>query len=390
MGSPEVEQFLSTRGGSVLATAFRFRWVGAVLMLAMAIAVYLSGHRSPAPLTVLTGETMGTTYRVILGSAAFGVEVPSGLSERAAVKAAEKQIQTETESAVRDTLEDVNAAFSTYDPESELSHFNTAGVGDTVAVSPAVIALLQRSLRISEASNGSFDPTVGSLVNRWQFGPGRASLEVPGDDEIAGQLERTGFDGVEIDEENETLTKLKKGLEIDLSAMAKGHGVDRVAVALAEMGYEGVFAEIGGEIVTRGTKPDGSPWTVAVRNPAAPFDPRGVTPMPLTDAAMATSGDYFNFHEVDGQRYGHTIDPRTGRPVTHDLIAATVVAPDCATADALATALMVMGPTEGYDWAAARDVAAMLTRKDGTVRETPCFEQWKSSVSGSLPCHPSF
>ena len=319
---------------------------------------------------------MGTTYRLLASPGDWLAELPSGSPGRVAVEGAVRDTISRT--AVI-TLDKVNYRFSTYDPVSRLSRFNAAEAGVPVKVDLETMDLVLRSFDWQEETGGAFDPTVGPLVNRWQFGPDRGDLVVPTAAEVAELLKAVGPQNVRFDIESMTLTKLVDGVRLDLSAAAKGYGVDRLGSDLVELGHGDNFVEIGGEIRTRGRKPDGSPWTVAVRNPAAPFDPRGVRPLPLVDAAMATSGNYFNYHEVDGVRYGHTIDPRTGRPVTHDLAAATVVATDCAAADAYATALMVMGPTEGYDWAAERGVAAMLTTAAGDVRETPAFEAWKAT-----------
>lgn len=361
--------------------ATSFPAVGGLLPVACLLAACGRGP-IPGPVTpiVVEGETMGTTYRILVSPGDGIAELPPDSPGRAAVSGAVRETISQTAVIA---LDKVNYRFSTYDPVSRLSRFNAADTGVPVKVDLETMDLVLRSFEWHEETGGAFDPTVGPLVNRWQFGPDRGDLVIPTESEVTELLKAVGPENVRFDIESMTLTKLVDGVRLDLSAAAKGYGVDRLGSALAELGHGDNFVEIGGEIRTRGEKPDGSPWTVAVRNPAAPFDPRGVRPMPLIDAAIATSGNYFNFHEVDGVRYGHTIDPRTGRPVTHDLAAATVIAADCATADAYATALMVMGPTQGYDWAAARGVAAMLTTTDSKVRQTPAFEAWKTT--GELP-----
>ena len=354
------------------------KWWLVAAAVAAAVAFALARRGDDRPL-VLAGETMGTTYRVVLGDFEGGVEIPPGGDPEEVLRAA-------AEAVAADALAAVNAAFNTYDPASDLARFNAAPAGEPVPVAAETVQLVRRAFDLSAATGGAFDPTVGPLVRRWQFGPGRGRLEVPTEAETDALLARVGTALVEVGKG--TLTKRADGVELDLSAMAKGHGVDRVSAALADAGFPASLTEIGGELAARGAKPDGSPWRVSVMNPRDPFSPaaRG-EPRPLRDAGMATSGDYFNFHEVDGRRYGHTLDPRTGRPVTHELAAVTVVAPDCATADALATALMVMGPTEGYDWAEAHDVAAVFTAADGAVRQTPCHAAWKDA--GELSCRPS-
>lgn len=350
---------------------------GRFLLVAASIATTgLLGCAEPTKpsLPVISGETMGTQYRIVLGNTN--------------IDAAElQQLQTDVEAE----LAAFNRIFSTYAPESEISRFNNF---DEVSTSwPAdeqLFRVVQHAADLAEDSGGAFDPTVGPLVRRWQFGPGRGQLKPPSDEEVAALRESVGINHLELSVDGQSGSAMQKdhsAVELDLSAIAKGTGVDRLCQLLVERGYSSALVDIGGELRAIGRKPDGSAWKVAVRDPSDPFNPnRQSKPAVLHDAAIATSGSYFNFHEVDGVRYSHTIDPRTGRPVTHDLVSVTVVACDCETADAHATTLMVLGPSEGYHWAASRGVAAMLIRESGESRLTGAYNAWLNT--GSVTCPP--
>lgn len=344
------------------------------------LLLLLIGCQQPkSPRPVITGETMGTQYRVTLADSTLS-------SER--VDAVRGEIES--------SLKAFNRVFSTYDPESVISRFNNAAADEEVLVSDQLIELFRRSVDVAEQSGGAFDPTVGPLVNRWQFGPGRKQLEPPTDEEISSLKSCVGYQKVSAKLHDEfaslemcrslsQMTKSVDGVQLDLSAIAKGHAVDVLCSRLEYLGLSSFLVDIGGELRAVGRKADGSPWKVAVRNPEDPLNAsRQSQPAALIDAAMATSGSYFNFYEIDGVRYSHTIDPRTGRPVTHDLASVTIIACDCETADAYATTLMVLGPDTGYDWASERGIAAMLIREAGAVRMTDAYTNWLST--GTVQC----
>lgn len=354
-----------------MSFSIRFSFVAAVL------AAFSGCQNSSTSLPVISGETMGTQYRVTLGKESVSADDAETLR---------RVIETE--------LVAFNEVFSTYEPQSDISRFNSAAAGDLVAVDKSLIECWNRARAISENSKGAFDPTVGPLVNRWQFGPGREKLDPPDQAEIDELKSRVGYTKIEVrpidesksNENAEALTKTVDGVRLDLSAIAKGRGVDHLCGVLEANGFESFLVDIGGELRAAGRKPNGDPWRVAVRNPSDPFDTsRQSKPAELNDAAIATSGDYFNFHEVDGVRYGHTIDPRSGRPVSHELASVTVVACDCETADAYATTLMVLGADAGYDWSADHRVAAMLVERDGSVRLAPAYGVWLRTGEISCP-----
>lgn len=342
------------------------RFVAPGLFVLLVAGTYLRSHPdAPAPdrpaaqpevgaanptaldVTELSGAVFGTT---------FSVKVVSPSSAPIDEQAAAQTIQRE--------LNAIDASMSTWKDDSELSRLNRAQVGQAVVVSPPLFAVLDLAAQVHTASGGAFDVTVGPLVNRWGFGPDGRPSSAPTDAELATLRASVGQSHLVLDPAGPTATRQVDGLSADLSAIAKGYAVDRVSQALRDLGHDRHMVEIGGEIRASGENGDGRPWRIAIEKPDSlartPFDVVG-----LSDEAMATSGDYRNVVELDGQRLSHTIDPRTGRPVTHGLASVTVVAPTCAAADAWATALSVLGPIEGATVADAHDVAAtFLVRTD--------------------------
>lgn len=309
---------------------------------------------------VFTGATMGTTYTVTVTA----VE-----TDRAAV-----QLQ----SAIQGALADVDRAMSTYDEQSELSRLNRSTTSGWIDVSVDLFRVLQHAVDIGERTAGAFDVTVGPLVDAWGFGPSPRSDTVLSEAQVATLLQRVGFSNVALDLDGPRVKKMRRDLRIDLSALAKGHGVDRVADVLERAGHDGYLIEVGGEIRARGRRTDGRPWRVGIENPA------GTQSMfwrvvELRDKALATSGDYQNYFEADGRRYSHTIDPRSGYPITHGLASVSVVHDQCVIADALATALGVLGPDDGYEVAVSEGWAALFVVRedDGSLSEraTPAFPQ---------------
>lgn len=313
----------------------------------------------PRPV-VLSGETMGTTYQAKF----FGVETEE------AVAALGESIQAE--------LEEVNRQMSTYLPDSEISRFNASDSTDWFDVSTETEQVVRRSLEIAAESDGAFDPTVMPLVRLWRFGPAKEKQpEFPSDEAIAVARSHVGYSLIETRAEPPALRKSDPRAEVDLSAIAKGHGVDRVGAVLRRSGVDSWFVEIGGETLTSGVKPDGAPWIVGVEIPGAETRSAG-TLVRVVDEALATSGDYRNYYEVDGVRYSHTIDPATGRPVLHSLASVSVLAKNCADADAYATAISVLGEERGMRLAEDAGIDAMLIVRDASAlrtRFTPGFER---------------
>lgn len=353
-------------GGSLLAPAGVLALVGC------------SGTSRLPELAGFDGKIMGTGYSVRLGLS-FG-------DNASKLKALEKEVYA--------TLNDVDIHMSTWRADSELSLFNDSNDGDWQVLTPATTRVIAHALDTSVASGGVFDATVGPLVDLWGFGPRTrtgtstdAGAEIsssatntyarrPSAKAISQTLAQIGSDSIDVDLKTNTVRKLNPSSRLDLSGIAKGHAVDRVASLLDEQGFDSYLVEVGGELKARGRKPDAIAWKVAIERPLA--GQRDVFRiLNLENAAIATSGDYRNFFADGGQRFSHSIDPRTGAPVGHELASVSVVATSTMAADALSTALMIMGPDEAMQFAQEQQIAAHLILKSGSsLKEaySPAFE----------------
>jgi thiamine biosynthesis lipoprotein len=283
-------------------------------------------------------------------------------------------VPEQVHAGVEDILEAVNASMSTYRENSEISRFNRADADVWFPVSAAFAEVFGLAREISEASGGAYDVSVAPLVDLWGFGPAMGET-VPSPEAIAAVLQRVGQSRLDFDPGQPAIRK-PGPMSLDFSSIAKGYGVDQIAEWLETQGIADYLVEIGGEIRVAGINPHGRPWRIAVERPE-PMQRAVMAAVTLTDAAIATSGDYRNFFEVDGIRYSHTIDPRTGAPVRHELVSVTVVHPSAALADAWATALTVLGPERAYDVALEQNLAAYLIRREGddfAAVSTPTME----------------
>lgn len=300
----------------------------------------------------LFGTTMGTQYRVKVTS--DGLEL-----ERHALERDIEQI-----------LETVNDQMSTYRATSELSRFNTAASTNWVSVSPDTACVVGEALRVSHLSAGAFDVTIGPLVDLWGFGPETPALRPPSVERIRAQLGKIGHGKLDARNARTAIRKAGPDLQVDLSGIAKGFAVDRLADYLEQSGADHYFVEIGGEMRVRGSSPNAGAWRIGVEKPVT--GRRAIQRvLHLNDAAIATSGDYRIFFEDGGARYAHIIDPRTGLPVTHDLASVTVISPTTMTADAWSTALMVLGPDDGFRLAERLALTALfIVKTDRGLQET--------------------
>ncbi len=294
------------------------------------------------------GPTMGTYYQVTAFCPGQGVEPLNR--------------------AVEAVLFAVNTEMSTYDPASELSRFNAAEAEVWFPVSDALVEVVTAAAALAELSHGAFDVTVAPLVNLWGFGPAGTPAAAPTDEAITQALAQTGWEALETQAAPAALRK-DRSLTVDLSAIAKGHGVDRVAAGLVALGCADLLVDIGGEVFGQGLGPGGRPWRVGVEVPDPASAGTVQRVLSIDGHAVATSGDYRNFIEYESGRVSHTIDPRTGRPVTHDLASVTVVHASAMWADGLATALNVLGLEEGLALAEAEGLAALFV-----VRREPAAE----------------
>ncbi|MDF9800132.1 thiamine biosynthesis lipoprotein [Catalinimonas alkaloidigena] len=276
------------------------------------------GSAEASPQISFSGQTMGTVYNI------------KYLDEE----------QRSFKSEVDSLLEIFNASLNHYLPESEISRFNRA---DSISMDtlyfelPYFYPVLQKSQEIVEATDGAFDPTVAPLVNAWGFGPERGDL--PDSAQVDSLLNLVGFDKIQFTQEY--VTKTEPEVQLNFSAVAKGYGVDIIADFLSSKGIENMMVDIGGEIVCKGVNSRGETWRIGIDDPAQSGNMTHA--LVIDNQAIATSGDYRNFYMRDGKKYSHTINPKTGYQVDHSVLSVSVVADNCVTADAYATAFMVMG-----------------------------------------------
>ncbi|MDA0667931.1 MAG: FAD:protein FMN transferase [Planctomycetota bacterium] len=280
--------------------------------------------------------------------------------------------------ALQDAVGQVDEHMSTYKPDSEISRFGMAPANQDFAVSADTAFVVQEAQRISALTKGAFDATVMPLVDLWGFGPAETSPTAPTKEQIAEALSRCGYSNLAFTEEDpRVMVKTTAGLRLDLSAIAKGYGVDAMCAVLDAANHENYLVEVGGELRVKGVSIDGTPWRIGIDTPRDMTLPgtqlQGA--IEVGGIAIATSGDYRNYRELNGKRISHIIDPRTGYPVNHGLASVSILAPTCLEADALATACMVLGPEQAM---------ALIERLDGIeifliVREGEEFLERKSA-----------
>lgn len=308
----------------------------------------------------ISGPVFGTTYHIN-------------------VVLTEDQERLETlASGIEAVLENVDASMSTWRSDSELSRFNRMDdQSEWVPVSNGMLEVLQTAQEVSRLTSGAFDVTIGPVVNLWGFGPEARPEQVPSPEALDQVLAATGFEKLEL-RADPPAVRATPAQYVDLSAIAKGYGVDVVARFLEGEGIQAYLVEIGGEVRVNGRKPDGSAWRLAIEQPVS--EGRQVNRVvALESRAMATSGDYRNYYESEGRRYSHTIDPETGEPITHNLASVTVLADDCMTADALATGFNVMGYERANELAVRENIPAyfIVRTEDGfETHQTPAFSSF--------------
>lgn len=281
-----------------------------------------NSEEAAAVYTKIAGETMGTTYSVVY------------------------QSNTDYQASIDSLLVAFNNEVSTYIPNSVISTFNQSVKGiDLNQVGEYVHFLenLSQSREVTENTEGAFQPTLMPLINYWGFGytEKRAVTQVDSV-KVDSLMADVGLDLITVTKDS--LRKAKPGVQLDFSAIAKGYGVDLIGAYLAGQGVENYFVEIGGEAIGKGLSPRGDAWRVGISVPKSEAGLGEYAEVaPLNNQAVATSGNYRNYYEVEGEKYGHTINPYSGFPEKNNLLSASVFAKDCATADAYATAFMVMG-----------------------------------------------
>ncbi len=308
---------------------------------------------------VLKGRIFGTTWQAKIRG--------ESLDEKALTK------------RIAALLEAVDKGMSTWRKDSELSVFNRAAAGP-FEFGAQTAAVIRQSFVVAQMTGGAFDPTVRPLIALWGFGAG-ARQEPPSAKDLAQARAAVGYTKLRWAQPKQ-LVKAKPDLSLDLSAIAKGFAVDQVADLLKASGASSGMVEIGGEVVAWGERHQGGAWRLAVDAPidGASSGQGFAAIVELRDAAMATSGDYRQFRIEKGRRVQHIVDPRTGMPVDHGLASVTVVAPDCMTADAYATALMVLGVEAGLTLVNSHaDLEALFLVRQGS--------QWRQVRSRAMNKH---
>lgn len=304
------------------------------------------------------GTTMGTTYSIKLLS-----------SDNNSVN---ENIQEKIDSI----LVVINQQMSTYIKDSELSIFNSSFDTSWYKVSAELASLIYEARSVSRESNGFYDITIGPVVNLWGFGPEAVPLSVPTESAIEKARKRTGIDKIKINKNSSKIKKIIPDLYLDLSSIAKGYGVDRISEFIEDLGIDNYMVEIGGELRTKGENNKNEFWRIGISTPLGDDLQKIVS---ISDMSVATSGDYMNYFEKEGVRYSHLIDPSSGKPISHNLASVTVIHKNCSVADAYATAINVMGPEVGYEFALKKKLPVFMIVRDGNKfveRMTSFFEDY--------------
>ena len=310
----------------------------------------------PPSLHGVAGVAQGTTY---------SLQWSGGATEPEVAAAAEQELAR------------IDALLSNYRPDSTLEQFNAAESTEPIELPSELVALLELAKHVHAASDGCFDPSVRPLVRAWGFDGDSPAVPAPAAIDAARAV--VGLDKLEIDDETHARKDVAK-LAIDMASIGQGYTAGRLGELLERMGSTAYLAEIGGEVVARGSKPDGSAWRIGIENPVADAGAGPALRMPPTArTAVITSGSYRHYLEADGRRFGHIIDPRSGWPVEHSLVSVTVVGNDPATAAAWATALLCLGPRAASVTAEREGLAALLwTAHEG---DKPTLEQSRAFAS---------
>jgi len=320
----------------------------------------LSACSRPPPDIILSGPAQGTTYTVKIAAPPRGIDA-------SAVRV-----------AVEDVLARVDREMSGYRGDSELSRFNDSRSTDWFAVSPEMVSVVAAALKVSEISGGALDITVAPLVNLWGMGPAGPPAQMPSEEDVKRAMARVGYRKLHVREQPAALRKDQADLSIDLNAIAQGYTSDLIGARLTALGLDNFMVDLGGEVRARGRNSSGEPWRIAVERPVD-TEPAPYAIVQLDDMAVTTAGEYRHYFVRDGHRYSHTVDPRTGHTMEHDVAAVVVVSTTAMDADAWDTALNVLGSKAGYELAVQQDMAVMFILHEGTSLRslmTPGFKQY--------------
>lgn len=326
-----------------------FRIPQLILALLAMLAISTGTTAAAASAVKITGKTMGTYFAVTIS------KLPEGITKDQVAAVLEQRLDT------------INQQMSTWIPQSEISRFNQTESSDWFPVSEEFLEVTAEAKRIYGLTEAAFDPTVSPVIDLWGFGTKRPK-NIPTDEQINSALDAIGMEHIELQSEPAALRKTKPGIQLNLSAIAKGYAVDDLARALEKMQLTSFLVDIGGETRAGGKKPDGSPWKLGIESPLGGLQQI----VSLTNESIATSGDYRNFFQIDGKKYSHAINPVTGRPVEDPPASVSVRHASCMTADAFATALMVMDQDTAIQLAKSEGLSVLFQRvtEDGSVATT--------------------
>lgn len=306
----------------------------------------------------ISGSTMGTSYSVKF------------------IDSDEKVILAKIQTKVDSVLNVVNQQMSTYIKNSEISLFNSLKDTSWFKVSKDVALVMHEARKLYEDTDGIYDITVGPIVNLWGFGPDLSTNSIPSNKEIRKVKQKVGASKLFVDTDKSRIRKSIPDLYCDLSSIAKGFGVDKIGLLLEKYKITNYMVEIGGEVRTKGLNENKENWRIGISTPLSNGLQKIIS---LTDISVATSGDYLNYFEKNGIRYSHLIDIRTGRPIKHSLASVSVLHANCSTADAIATAINVMGPDLGYKFALEKKLPIFMIVREGQEfieKMTPQFEKY--------------
>jgi thiamine biosynthesis lipoprotein len=298
------------------------------ILTILSLLILITGCNASQQEAALSGKTMGTTYHIKVIAGRF-------------------DDLTQLQKKIDIRLDEINQSMSVYRKDSEISKFNSLAADTPLPVSRDFLQVLQIAKNIHEQSEGAWDGTVGPLVDLWGFGKTGNPKHIPSQDAIRQMQQQIGFQHIRIHPDN-TISKTRDSISLDLGSIAKGYGVDQIAERIQQEGFRNYLVEIGGEVFAAGHRLDGQQWRIGINKPEknSPYT-EVYKVVALENKALATSGDYRNFFEQDGKMYSHVIDPTTGFPVSNRVVSVSILADSCTYADGLATAVMVMGPHKG-------------------------------------------
>ena len=308
-----------------------------ISLIAGAAIFYYFYHSQPSQ--IMTGETMNTYYRIVIRD---GHE------------------NTLLHNMIKDELLQINKEMSVFDSMSDISQFNQNTEEKWIDIPENLSVVLKASYQIYNQTNGYFDPSIGPLAEIWGFGVNKTH-KIPSAEEIKAAKQNVGLDKITFSRDFRKAKKSNLNISLNLSAIAKGYAVDRIAQLLEAQGYQNYIVDIGGEIRTKGGRSNNEAgWNIAIARPDSETVGNYAYAVRLIDMSVATSGDYRNYFDMEGKHYSHTIDPKTGYPVEHNLASVTVFDKECMRADALATGIMSMGEKKGIEFANKHKIPVIL------------------------------